>query len=96
MAQAATASLHGAKFWDRGMLVAALVECGGDPRRAAAQLRPPPPPPPGGGLAGAQGGAGAGAEAYRAEMRFVAASTGLESLFAELAAAVKRAAPAAP
>ena len=69
-----------AKWWDRGMLLAALVESNGDVRRAAARLCQ-------GCSTSSNGGDKGGehvlvAEDYRAEMRFVAESSEMAEMLA--------------
>ena len=68
------------RWWDRGLLLAALVESGGDVRRAAAKLCQGS-----GSASGGDKGNGSllAAEAYRAEMRFVAESVELVKMLAE-------------
>ena len=68
------------RWWDRGLLLAALVESGGDVRRAAAKLCQGS-----GSASGGDKGNGSvlAAEAYRAEMRFVAESVEIVKMLAE-------------
>jgi hypothetical protein len=63
------------RWWTRGMLLAALVECGGDVKRAGMKLCI--------GSTGKKKGSEAAALAYRAEMQFVAVKVGLETMLAE-------------
>jgi hypothetical protein len=64
------------RWWTRGMLLASLVESGGDGRKAAAKLCR-------GASRKSAGENKAAAEMYRFEMKFVADKVGLEALLAE-------------
>jgi hypothetical protein len=76
----AFAAKRAARWWGRGVLLAALVESGGDVQRAAAKLCQGSGSASGGNRGG---GSVLAAEAYRAEMMFVAEAVKLVKLLAD-------------
>jgi hypothetical protein len=70
-----TSSIRIDRWWNRGMLLAALIESGGDVKKAGKKLCS--------GSSGKKKGNLKAAISYRAEMNFVAQKVGLETLLAE-------------